>query len=65
MHAVGFYDLRDASKSSVPVVATAFRPVEAEELERNPFRMFTSLLVTDDRRFFSADEPMPAENTCD
>ena len=55
MHAVGFYDLRDASKSSVPVVATAFRPVEAEELERNPFRMFASLLVTDDRRFFSAD----------
>ena len=55
MHPVGFYDLRDASRSSVPVVATAFRPVDAVELERNPFRMFTSMLVTDDRRFFSAD----------
>jgi uncharacterized glyoxalase superfamily metalloenzyme YdcJ len=55
MHPVGFYDLRDASKSSVPVVSTAFRPVAADELARNPFRMFTSLLVTDDRRFFTAE----------
>lgn len=55
MQPVGFYDLRDAARSSVPVVSTAFRPVDADELERNPFRMFTSLLVTDDRRFFSAD----------
>jgi uncharacterized glyoxalase superfamily metalloenzyme YdcJ len=36
-------------------VSTAFRPIAAEELERNPFRMFTSMLVTDDRRFFSRD----------
>ena len=28
MHPVGFYDLRDASKSSVPVVSTAFRPID-------------------------------------
>jgi uncharacterized glyoxalase superfamily metalloenzyme YdcJ len=55
MHPVGFYDLRDAARSSVPVVSTAFRAVDAEELERNPFRMFTSMLVTDDRRFFSAE----------
>ena len=55
MHPVGFYDLRDASKSSVPVVSTAFRPVDADELAQNPFRVFTSMLVTDDRRFF--DEP--------
>jgi uncharacterized glyoxalase superfamily metalloenzyme YdcJ len=55
MHPVGYYDLRDAARSAVPVVATAFRPVEAPELARNPFRMFTSMLVTDDRRFFSAD----------
>jgi uncharacterized glyoxalase superfamily metalloenzyme YdcJ len=55
MHPVGFYDLRDAAKSSVPVVSTAFRPTDADELERNPFRMFTSMLVTDDRRFFSVD----------
>lgn len=54
MHPVGFYDLRDASKSSVPVVSTAFRPVQAEELARNPFRVFTSMLVTEDQRFFDA-----------
>ncbi|GAA0308887.1 2-oxoadipate dioxygenase/decarboxylase [Kineococcus aurantiacus] len=55
MHPVGFYDLRDASRSSVPVVSTAFRPVDPEELARNPFRVFTSVLATDDRRFF--DDP--------
>jgi len=55
MHPVGFYDLRDASSSSVPVVSTAFRPLAADELARNPFRVFTSVLVTDDRRFFDAD----------
>ncbi len=55
MHPVGFYDLRDASASSVPVVSTAFRPTAAEELARNPFRVFTSMLVTDDRRFFDAE----------
>ena len=54
MHPVGFYDLRDASKSSVPVVSTAFRPIDADELAKNPFRVFTSMLVTDDRRFFDA-----------
>lgn len=55
MRPVGFYDLRDASSSSVPVISTAFRPVEREELARNPFRVFTSMLVTADRRFFTAD----------
>jgi uncharacterized glyoxalase superfamily metalloenzyme YdcJ len=55
MHPVGFYDLRDAARSAVPVVSTAFRPIEADELARNPFRMFTSMLVTDDRRFFSPE----------
>jgi uncharacterized glyoxalase superfamily metalloenzyme YdcJ len=55
MHPVGFYDLREAARSAVPVISTAFRPVTADELARNPFRMFTSLLVTDDRRFFSRD----------
>jgi uncharacterized glyoxalase superfamily metalloenzyme YdcJ len=34
------------------VVSTAFRPVDAGELARNPFRVFTSMLTTDDRRFF-------------
>jgi uncharacterized glyoxalase superfamily metalloenzyme YdcJ len=55
MYPVGFYDLRDAAASAVPVVSTAFRPTDRDELARNPFRMFTSLLVTDDRRFFSPD----------
>jgi uncharacterized glyoxalase superfamily metalloenzyme YdcJ len=35
MYPVGFCDLRDASKSSVPVVSTAFRPVDSEELAKN------------------------------
>ncbi|CAM3808421.1 2-oxoadipate dioxygenase/decarboxylase [Isoptericola cucumis] len=55
MHPVGFYDLRDASSSSVPVISTAFRPIDRTELARNPFRVFTSMLVPGDRRFFSAD----------
>ncbi|WIG18069.1 2-oxoadipate dioxygenase/decarboxylase [Kocuria rosea] len=55
MHPVGFYDLRDASASSVPVVSTAFRPVDAEELARNPFRVFTSMLAADDPRFFDRE----------
>ncbi|WP_368861184.1 DUF1338 family protein [Frankia sp. AgB32] len=55
MHPVGFYDLRDAAASAVPVVSTAFRPVDPGELARNPFRMFTSLLVPGDRRFFTED----------
>ncbi|TQK43085.1 putative glyoxalase superfamily metalloenzyme YdcJ [Streptomyces sp. SLBN-118] len=55
MRPVGFYDLREAAASSVPVVSTAFRPIDAEELERNPFRVFTSMLTTADRRFFDAD----------
>ncbi|MDR6504841.1 VOC family protein [Arthrobacter oryzae] len=55
MHPVGFYDLRDASKSSVPVVSTAFRPIDPEELARNPFRVFTSMLAHDDRRFFDEE----------
>ncbi|MET1023120.1 MAG: DUF1338 family protein, partial [Pseudoxanthomonas sp.] len=37
----GYYDL---SVAGVPVHSTAFRPVTAEALARNPFRVFTSLL---------------------
>lgn len=54
MEPVGFYDLREAAASAVPVVSTAFRPIGAAELERNPFRVFTSLLTVADRRFFDA-----------
>jgi uncharacterized glyoxalase superfamily metalloenzyme YdcJ len=52
MRPVGFYDLREAASSAVPVVSTAFRPVEADELAHNPFRVFTSLLTPSDPRFF-------------
>jgi uncharacterized glyoxalase superfamily metalloenzyme YdcJ len=55
MHPVGFYDLRDAGAAAVPVVSTAFRPTDAAELAANPFRVFTSVLVPDDRRFFTAE----------
>jgi uncharacterized glyoxalase superfamily metalloenzyme YdcJ len=55
MAPIGFYDLRDAQPHPVPVVSTAFRPVSRDELAINPFRVFTSLLVPEDRRFFDAD----------
>ena len=51
MHPVGYYDLR-AAASPVPVVSTAFRPIDADELAANPFRVFTSVLATADARFF-------------
>ncbi|AQT81281.1 DUF1338 domain-containing protein [Mycolicibacterium litorale] len=54
MYPVGYYDLREAA-SPVPVVSTAFRPVDAVELARNPFRVFTSMLATRDSRFFGDD----------
>jgi uncharacterized glyoxalase superfamily metalloenzyme YdcJ len=44
MAPVGYYDL---STAGVPVHSTAFRPVGAESLKRNPFRVFTSLLRLD------------------
>jgi uncharacterized glyoxalase superfamily metalloenzyme YdcJ len=55
MYPTGFYDLRDAAPQPVPVVSTAFRPIDSDELARNPFRVFTSMLVPQDRRFFDAD----------
>ncbi|MGW0161709.1 2-oxoadipate dioxygenase/decarboxylase [Mycobacterium sp. NPDC003323] len=54
MYPVGFYDLRTAA-SPVPVVSTAFRPIDPDELARNPFRVFTSMLATSDTRFFDPD----------
>ena len=56
MHAVGFYDLREASGSSIPVTSTAFRPTDPAELAQNPFRVFTSMLMVDDERFFDAEQ---------
>ena len=54
MEPVGFYDLRGTEATSLPIVSTAFRPTTAEALAINPFRVFTSVLVTDDRRYFDA-----------
>lgn len=44
MFPVGYYDL---SEAGVPVHSTAFRPIEEKELNKNPFRIFTSLLRLD------------------
>ncbi len=41
MFPVGYYDL---SVAGLPVHSTAFRPVKADALAENPFRVFTSLL---------------------
>ncbi len=55
MHPVDTYDLRESGGDPLPIVSTAFRPVEADELAANPFRLFVSVLVPEDRRFFSDD----------
>ncbi len=55
MHPTGFYDLREAQPAPIPVVSTAFRPTDPEELARNPFRVFVSMLVPEDRRFFDEE----------
>lgn len=52
MYPVGYYDLREAA-TPVPVVSTAFRPIDPDELAHNPFRVFTSMLAVADERFFS------------
>ncbi|EPH42930.1 VOC family protein [Streptomyces aurantiacus] len=62
MRPVGFYDLREAAASAVPVVSTAFRPVAGDELARNPFRVFTSLLTPADPRFFDDELRARLEN---
>lgn len=41
MYPVGYYDL---SAAGFPMHATAFRPRKREALDRNPFRVFTTLL---------------------
>ncbi|MDF1608665.1 VOC family protein [Hoeflea sp. YIM 152468] len=54
MYPVGYYDL---SEGGVPVHSTAFRPVGEAHLNRNPFRVFTSLL----RHDLIADNDLRAE----
>ncbi|EEU44593.1 uncharacterized protein NECHADRAFT_48843 [Fusarium vanettenii 77-13-4] len=41
MHPVGYYDL---SLAGLPMHATCFRPTEVSSLDKNPFRVFTTLL---------------------
>lgn len=41
MHPVDYYDL---SVAGLPMHATCFRPIDATSLQRNPFRVFTTLL---------------------
>jgi uncharacterized glyoxalase superfamily metalloenzyme YdcJ len=62
MYPVGFYDPREAAASAVPVISTAFRPIEAAEPARNPFRVFTSMLTPADPRFFDDDLRSRLEN---
>lgn len=63
MFPVGYYDL---SEAGVPVHSTAFRPVGAEALSRNPFRVFTSLLrldlIKDEALRAEAEEVLNARN---
>ncbi|EFQ33127.1 hypothetical protein CGRA01v4_13223 [Colletotrichum graminicola] len=44
MHPVGYYDL---SVAGLPMHATCFRPISTKSLQRNPFRVFTTLLRPD------------------
>ncbi|KAI2763046.1 hypothetical protein DTO006G1_2185 [Penicillium roqueforti] len=44
MHPVGYYDL---SLAGFPMHATAFRPNTQEALDKNPFRLFTTVLRMD------------------
>lgn len=44
MFPVSYYDLTEAG---IPVHSTAFRPLQLDELNNNPFRIFTSLLRLD------------------
>ncbi|MAP93491.1 MAG: DUF1338 domain-containing protein [Ponticaulis sp.] len=44
MHPVGYYDL---SPAGLPVHSTAFRPLTSSDMERNAFRLFTSLVRLD------------------
>ena len=41
MYPVGYYDLQSCN---LPLHATAFRPISEMSLQRNPFRVFTSVL---------------------
>lgn len=44
LYPVGYYDL---SEAGLPMHATCFRPITRKALDRNPFRVFTSVLRPD------------------
>ena len=46
------------AQSAVPVVSTAFRPIDTDELEHNPFRVSTPMLAT-------SDSDTPSDDTDD
>lgn len=54
MEPVAFYDFSNLEKP-LPVIGTAFRPITREEIDKAPFRMFTSMLQVDD--LISEDDP--------
>ncbi len=56
MRPVIVYDLGAAGAKALPVIATAFRPVDEAGIEVSPFRVFCSLLRPDDERFFPRAE---------
>lgn len=63
MYPVSYYDLTEAG---IPVHSTAFRPLYLDELNNNPFRVFTSLLrldlISDKKLRFLADSLLSRRN---
>jgi len=60
MFPVGYYDL---SVAGIPVHSTAFRPIDPESLNNNPFRVFCSLLrleLVEDRELAAKAESVLA-----
>ncbi len=61
MYPVGYYDL---SIAGLPVHSTAFRPISKTSLNKNPFRIFTSLLrleLLEDRKLAQKAENILAK----
>ena len=61
MQPVNFYDLTTLKKP-LPIVSTAFRAIDSKSMNISPFRMFTSMLTLDNRKFFSEDQSERAKH---
>jgi uncharacterized glyoxalase superfamily metalloenzyme YdcJ len=48
-----------AAAAPVPVVSTAFRRIDTDELARNPFRVFTSMLTASGLAYRCGDPSKP------